>query len=75
MCQASSINFLINQDFDFNKLFKYGISYLNADDEEKLVKCLKEKQNLKKENTDIIPISDTDRPKIEEIWYYLIIYN
>ncbi|XP_018310858.1 poly(A)-specific ribonuclease PARN isoform X2 [Mycetomoellerius zeteki] len=68
MCQASSIAFLSNQDFDFNKLFKHGIPYLTASDEEKLVKRLEEKQKLKEESYhDIIPISDNDKPQIEEI--------
>ncbi|XP_024881595.1 poly(A)-specific ribonuclease PARN-like [Temnothorax curvispinosus] len=68
MCQASSIAFLANQDFDFNKLFKYGIPYLSANEEEKLVKRLEEKQKLKEENNqDIIPIPDNDKPQIEEI--------
>jgi len=62
------MNFLANQDFDFNKLFKYGIPYLNANDEEKFMKRLEEKQKLKEENIETIPISDTDKPKIEEIW-------
>lgn len=69
MCQASSIAFLANQDFDFNKLFKHGIPYLNASEEEKLVKRLEEKQKLKEENNqDFIPIPDSDKPQIEEIW-------
>ncbi|XP_012535917.1 poly(A)-specific ribonuclease PARN isoform X2 [Monomorium pharaonis] len=68
MCQASSIAFLANQDFDFNKLFKHGIPYLCASNEEKLVKRLEEKQKLKEENNqESIPISDNDRPQIEEI--------
>lgn len=69
MCQASSIAFLANQDFDFNKLFNYGIPYLSANEEEKLAKRLEEKQKIKEENNqDLIPISDTDKPQIEEIW-------
>lgn len=68
MCQASSIAFLANQDFDFNKLFKYGIPYLNTNEEEKLIKRLEEKQKIREENQDVIPISDTDKPQIEEIW-------
>ncbi|KAL6446904.1 hypothetical protein ACFW04_001363 [Cataglyphis niger] len=68
MCQTSSIAFLANQDFDFNKLFKYGIPYLRASEEEKLVKRLEEKQKIKEENNvDLIPISDNDKPQIEEI--------
>ena len=30
LCQTSSIDFLINQNFDFNKLFKDGVSYLQV---------------------------------------------
>ncbi|XP_029680037.1 poly(A)-specific ribonuclease PARN-like [Formica exsecta] len=68
MCQTSSIAFLANQDFNFNKLFKYGIPYLRANEEEKLAKRLEEKQKIKEENNqDLIPISDNDKPQIEEI--------
>ncbi|XP_070530991.1 poly(A)-specific ribonuclease PARN isoform X2 [Cardiocondyla obscurior] len=57
-----------NQGFDFNKLFKYGIPYLNASEEEKLVKRLEEKQKLKEENNQcLISIPDNDRPQLEEI--------
>lgn len=69
MCQTSSIAFLANQGFDFNKVFKFGIPYLNANEEEKLVKCLQERQKIKEEyNQEMIPISDNDKPQIEEIW-------
>lgn len=68
LCQASSMAFLANQNFDFNKLFKHGIPYLSASEEEKLVKRMEERQKLKEDNNqDIIPISDNDRPQIEEI--------
>lgn len=29
LCQSSSIDFLSNQGFDFNKLFKEGINFLS----------------------------------------------
>ncbi|XP_012226535.1 poly(A)-specific ribonuclease PARN [Linepithema humile] len=68
MCQASSIAFLANQDFDFNKLFKHGIPFLSANEEEKLIKRLEEKQKIREDNNyDVIPISDTDKPQVEEI--------
>ncbi|CAL1547260.1 unnamed protein product [Lymnaea stagnalis] len=35
LCQSSSIDFLISQGFDFNKLFKEGIPYLTPDQESK----------------------------------------
>ena len=34
--QTSSIDFLVGQGFDFNKLFKEGISYLRASDEDRI---------------------------------------
>ncbi|XP_072749603.1 poly(A)-specific ribonuclease PARN isoform X2 [Anoplolepis gracilipes] len=68
MCQTSSIAFLANQDFDFNKLFKYGIPYLRANEEERLTKRLEEKQKIREEySQDLILISDNDKPQIEEI--------
>ncbi|CAG9865268.1 unnamed protein product [Phyllotreta striolata] len=35
LCQASSIDFLVKHSFDFNKLFKEGLSYLNEQDADK----------------------------------------
>lgn len=43
LCQTSSIDFLISQGFDFNKLFKEGISYLNLNEENKYLQYLEEK--------------------------------
>ena len=68
MCQASSISFLANQGFDFNKLFKYGIPYLTKADEEKLNKKLEEKQKMKDDSFDLIPIPDDNKSQVEEIW-------
>lgn len=68
MCQTSSISFLASQGFDFNKLFKLGIPYLTVNEEEKLMKRLEEKQRIKDEAAEILPISDVERPQIEEIW-------
>ena len=36
LCQSSSIDFLSEHNFDFNKLFREGISYLRPFDEQKL---------------------------------------
>ncbi|CAH3128604.1 unnamed protein product [Porites lobata] len=36
LCQSSSIDFLTEHNFDFNKLFREGISYLRPYDESKL---------------------------------------
>ena len=44
LCQTSSIDFLTNQSFDFNKLFKQGVSYLRPAELEKLKHSLKERQ-------------------------------
>jgi poly(A)-specific ribonuclease len=43
LCQSSSIEFLASQGFDFNKVFKEGISYLTQPEEQKLRKHLEEK--------------------------------
>ncbi|CAJ0834953.1 15285_t:CDS:2, partial [Entrophospora sp. SA101] len=37
MCSGSSLHFLSNCGFDFNKLISYGIPFLNYTDEEKLL--------------------------------------
>ncbi|XP_066593445.1 poly(A)-specific ribonuclease PARN-like isoform X2 [Prorops nasuta] len=67
MCQASSISFLANQGFDFNKLFKLGIPYLTTAEEEKLSKRLEDKHKVRDEGPEVIQISDHDKPQIEEI--------
>ncbi|CAD1472657.1 unnamed protein product, partial [Heterotrigona itama] len=62
MCQTSCISFLTSQGFDFNKLFKFGIPYLTASEEEKLVKRLEEKQKIREDiaGGELLPISDID---------------
>ncbi|XP_044586480.1 poly(A)-specific ribonuclease PARN-like isoform X1 [Cotesia glomerata] len=67
MCQASSIVFLTSQGFDFNKLFRDGIPYLTTSDEEKLTSKLEEKQKAREDGLELIPISDDDKPQIEDI--------
>ncbi|KAK9309234.1 hypothetical protein QLX08_000987 [Tetragonisca angustula] len=69
MCQTSCMSFLASQGFDFNKLFKFGIPYLTANEEERLVKRLEEKQKMREETVggELLHISDVDRPQIEEI--------
>ncbi|GFG30197.1 hypothetical protein Cfor_10176 [Coptotermes formosanus] len=79
LCQASSIEFLASQGFDFNKLFKEGISYITQPEEQKLRENLEEKHKSKscnstensspgnEENSQSIPIPDEYRPTIEDI--------
>ncbi|XP_064633284.1 poly(A)-specific ribonuclease PARN-like isoform X2 [Lineus longissimus] len=43
LCQCSSMEFLITQGFDFNKLFREGIPYLSPADEQKLKEALGQK--------------------------------
>ncbi|XP_048465642.1 poly(A)-specific ribonuclease PARN [Rhincodon typus] len=45
VCQSSSIDFLANQGFDFNKVFRDGIPYLNREEERQLREQLEEKHN------------------------------
>nr|XP_012151358.1 PREDICTED: poly(A)-specific ribonuclease PARN-like isoform X2 [Megachile rotundata] len=67
MCQTSCLSFLANQGFDFNKLFKLGIPYLTMTEEEKLTKRLEKRQKLKEETPELVPITDDDKPQIEDI--------
>ena len=48
LSQTSSIDFLIGQGFDFNKLFKEGVSYLLPSELDKLREGLKERQENKR---------------------------
>ena len=50
LCQTSSIDFLINQKFDFNKLFRDGVSYMRPAELDKLREILKEKQGLRRQS-------------------------
>ncbi|XP_051173834.1 poly(A)-specific ribonuclease PARN-like isoform X2 [Leptopilina boulardi] len=67
ICQASSISFLASQGFDFNKLFNSGIPFLTKNEEERLQKKMEEKQRIREEGQEIIPIPDSDKQTIEEI--------
>uniref|UniRef100_T1IEU5 Uncharacterized protein n=1 Tax=Rhodnius prolixus TaxID=13249 RepID=T1IEU5_RHOPR len=50
LCQASSLTFLTEHGFDFNKLFREGISYLTQSDEDNLKEVFAEKQKWKEAN-------------------------
>ncbi|CAG9817861.1 unnamed protein product [Phaedon cochleariae] len=76
LCQASSIHFLINQCFDFNKLFKEGIPYLNDEEVKKYRSNLED--NFKKRSDliesqqnggheDIIPIPENAQDFIKDV--------
>ncbi|KAK0096480.1 hypothetical protein PV326_005374 [Microctonus aethiopoides] len=67
LCQASSIVFLASNGFNFNKLFKYGIPYLTAHDEEKISKKMEEMHKIREDGLELIPISSDNKPQIEEI--------
>ncbi|XP_031719066.1 poly(A)-specific ribonuclease PARN [Anarrhichthys ocellatus] len=45
ICQSSSIDFLASQGFDFNKVFRHGIPYLNQDEEVQLREQTEERRN------------------------------
>ncbi|XP_060116788.1 poly(A)-specific ribonuclease PARN isoform X1 [Heteronotia binoei] len=45
VCQSSSIDFLANQGFDFNKVFHNGIPYLNREEERQLREQYDEKRS------------------------------
>ncbi|XP_041959548.1 poly(A)-specific ribonuclease PARN isoform X1 [Alosa sapidissima] len=45
ICQSSSIDFLASQGFDFNKVFRNGIPYLNQEEEVQLREQYEERRN------------------------------
>ncbi|KAM3864624.1 poly(A)-specific ribonuclease PARN [Diretmus argenteus] len=45
ICQSSSIDFLASQGFDFNKVFRNGIPYLNQEEEAQLREQTEERRN------------------------------
>ncbi|XP_047388706.1 poly(A)-specific ribonuclease PARN isoform X5 [Sciurus carolinensis] len=45
VCQSSSIDFLASQGFDFNKVFRNGIPYLNQEEERQLREQFDEKRS------------------------------
>ena len=50
LCQTSSIDFLTNQNFDFNKLFKHGVSYLRPGELQKLTDTLRGRQEQRRQS-------------------------
>ena len=50
LCQTSSIDFLTNQNFDFNKLFKHGVSYLRPGELLKLRDSLRGRQEHRRQS-------------------------
>lgn len=72
LCQTSSINFLISQGFDFNKLFKSGISYLNIAEETNYRDKLDDKQKTRSnqssgQKSDLISIPEDKQDFIDDI--------
>ncbi|KAG5879707.1 hypothetical protein JTB14_008533 [Gonioctena quinquepunctata] len=75
LCQTSSIDFLISQGFDFNKLFREGISYLNEIEitkyrhnlEEAFKKRTETVQSPQNETNDIIPVPENARKFIDDV--------
>lgn len=64
VCQASSLEFLMRYNFDFNKFIYHGISYLNQTQEDELKEAL-ENGSLFEATERNIPFQDED--KIREI--------
>lgn len=70
LCQTSSLDFLISQDFDFNRLLKDGISYLRPAELEKLISSTMERQAYKKNlntNDQIIPVPPEQEGFLKEV--------
>jgi poly(A)-specific ribonuclease len=74
LCQTSSINFLTSQGFDFNKLFKSGISYLNVSEETDYRDKLEERQKIRnnqfspqQSSSEVVPVPDDVQPVIDDV--------
>ncbi|CAH3997884.1 poly(A)-specific ribonuclease PARN-like [Pieris brassicae] len=67
VCQSSSLEFLALQGFDFNKLFRDGISYMTEPIETKLREQLTERQKSYSNDKGTITIPDEYKAQIEEI--------
>lgn len=61
LCQTSSVDFLIGQGFDFNKLFRDGISYLRPAELERLKASARERQDYRLKLS-LTPVSNDDIP-------------
>eukprot|EP00092_Neocalanus_flemingeri_P106421 GFUD01136549.1.p1 GENE.GFUD01136549.1~~GFUD01136549.1.p1 ORF type:complete len:612 (+),score=182.67 GFUD01136549.1:44-1879(+) len=74
LCQTSSIDFLTNQNFDFNKLFKQGVSYLRPSELEKLKNTMTGRQENRRlsqtpgtDQNRAIPIPEDQEPFLAKI--------
>lgn len=83
LSSASSIDFLINHGFDFNKAFKDGISYLNIEQQNRYKELLKEEQNqrtnaMNNSRDRGVDIPPGDAPIVDEIllvFFFYFIYE
>ncbi|XP_063915783.1 poly(A)-specific ribonuclease PARN-like isoform X2 [Zophobas morio] len=74
LCQTSSINFLTSQGFDFNKLFKSGISYLNMSEETDYREKIEDRQKLRNNQhnnqqspSEVDPIPQDVQPVVDDV--------
>ncbi|XP_014248579.1 poly(A)-specific ribonuclease PARN-like isoform X2 [Cimex lectularius] len=69
LCQASSLTFLAQNGFNFNKLFREGIPYLKQSDEDSLRETLAEKSRIRanavQSNNQTIPIPKQFQPAVD----------
>jgi len=66
LCQTSSIDFLTKQNFDFNKLFKEGVSYLRPAELFKLKESLIERQENRRTSQAFTPEQNIPVPPEQE---------
>ncbi|GFR63916.1 poly(A)-specific ribonuclease PARN [Elysia marginata] len=68
MCQSSSIDFLVSQGFDFNKVFREGIPYLTAEQEHQM-RCFLEQKHSEQSNQSFsaMEIPENQREFMEDI--------
>jgi hypothetical protein len=66
------MDFLSKQNFDFNKLFKEGISYLKSDDEKKLRDSVDEKREMRRQSNQVFTLNFLSIKSLKE---NILIFN
>lgn len=66
---SSSLKFLTEHKFDFNKWIYKGIPYLSKAQEDTLLEQLSQRQKLPEEVRDTVALSGPDKEFIEQIVY------
>lgn len=65
-CQNVCLDFLVENKFDFNKLIRDGITYMNGNEEEELRERMKPKAQDKFEKLDLSTVDKKSMQTLED---------